>query len=267
MPKVSPALRGVVVLGICALLVLSLHAVAQPATPAKPLNVYAAASLTEVLTGLAADFARAGHAEPRLNFAASSVLARQIEAGAGVDVFISADQEWMDYLAARSLIRTETRRDVVGNRLVLVAPVASTVQLKIAPGFALLDALGTGRLATGDPDYVPVGKYAKSALMSLGAWNDVADRIVRADNVRVALTYVARNEVPLGIMYTTDAMIEPRVRVLDTFPADTHAPIRYPVAATRRSGPEAAVFVEFLASAPAAAVFESRGFIPLAKNP
>ena len=176
----------------------------------------------------------------KLSFASSSVLARQIEAGGRADVFISADQEWMDYLQARNLIEKPSRRNLVGNRLVLIAPADSKLELKIAPGFKLAAALGGGRLSTGDPDTVPVGRYARSALMSLGVWDEVADRLVRADNVRSAMTFVARGEVPLGIVYTTDALIDKNVRIVDTFPANSHAPITYPAAAiggrTRRSG-------------------------------
>ena len=137
----------------------------------------------------------------------------------------------MDYLQARNLIDKSSRRNLVGNRLVLIAPADSKLELKIAPGFKLAGALGGGRLATGDPDTVPVGRYARSALMSLGVWDEVADRLVRADNVRSAMTFVARGEVPLGIVYTTDALIDKKVRIVDTFPANTHAPITYPAAA------------------------------------
>ena len=261
-PLLSPTLRGVLMLATAVLLVVALGASADPG---RPLTVYAAASLTDAMQQIGAEYAKGGATEPRCSFAASSVLARQIEAGAGVDIFFSADQDWMDYVAARSLIRTETRRDIVANRLVLIAPKDSTVMLSIKPGFGLLDALRGGHLATGDPDYVPVGKYARSALMTLGAWNDVADRVVRADNVRIALAYVARNEAPLGIVYTTDALLEPRVRVVDAFPEDTHPPIRYPVAALRAAGPEADSFVKFVASPAATAIFLRMGFISLVK--
>jgi molybdate transport system substrate-binding protein len=176
---------------------------------------------------------------------------------------MSADQEWMDYLAERRLIRRETRRDLVGNRLVLVAPASSTLTLRIARGFPLRSALGDERLAMGDPDYVPAGKYARGALMTLGVWPDVADRLVRAENVRVALAYVARGETPLGIVYATDARADTRVKVVDTFPAETHLPIRYPVAALIGSGASADDFVRFLASPSAMAIFERAGFVAL----
>ncbi len=228
-----------------------------------PLTVFAAASLTNVMEELATAWAADGHGKPRLSFAASSVLARQVEAGARADVFVSADQEWMDYLAARGLVRNDTRRDLLGNRLVLIAPAASTTELRIAPRFPLVAALGKGYLATGDPDYVPAGKYARSALMTLGVWNEVADRVVRAENVRVALAYVARGEAPLGIVYATDAKAEPRVRVVDTFPADSHLPITYPAAALTGSDADAGAFVVWLAGREAAEIFRRAGFIPL----
>ena len=157
----------------------------------------------------------------KASFAASSVLAKQIEAGAPAQVFLSADREWMDYLEQRGRLQGGSRRDLLGNELVLIAPADSALQLKIAPHFALLAALGSGRLATGDPDSVPAGLYARAALTRLGVWPQVADRLVRAENVRAALMYVARGEAPLGIVYRTDARAEGRVRVVDVFPADT----------------------------------------------
>ena len=199
--------------------------------PKQPeLLVLAAASLTNVLGDLSADWQRASGVTVKLSFAASSVMARQIEAGGKADVFVSADQEWMDYLQSRGLIEKPTRRNLVGNRLVLIAPADSKIELKIAPGFPLMAALGSGRLATGDPDTVPVGRYARSALISLGIWDAIQDRLVRADNVRSAMMFVARGEVPLGITYATDALVDPKVRIVDTFPANTHAPITYPAA-------------------------------------
>ncbi|HUK64548.1 MAG TPA: molybdate ABC transporter substrate-binding protein, partial [Dongiaceae bacterium] len=175
-----------------------------------------------------------------------------------------ADTEWMDYVQARGLIVRTSRRDLLGNRLVLIAPASSPIALEIKPGFALGNALGArGRLATGDPDYVPVGKYARSALTSLGVWGDVADRLVRADNVRTALAFVARGEAPLGIVYTTDAKIEPGVRVVDTFPANSHPPITYPVAVTQGAHKGGDRFVEFLAGDVARQKFEEFGFLTL----
>ena len=222
--------------------------------------VFAAASLTNVLDEIAKDYGGKSHQTVKASYAASSVLARQIEAGAKADIFFSADEEWMDYLQSRSLTDMRSRKALLTNRLVLVAPVSSTLELKIAPGFGLAAALGGKRLATGDPDSVPVGKYARSALTTLGVWNDVADRIVRADNVRTALLFVERGEVPLGIVYLTDALIDKKVRVVDTFPANTHSPIVYPVALTRTASPGAAQFVAYLSSPDAGRVFIKYGF-------
>jgi len=232
--------------------------------PKKPaLLVFAAASLTNVLGELSADWEKASGAPVKLSFAASSVLARQIEAGSNADVFVSADQEWMDYLQARNLIDKASRRNLVGNRLVLIAPADSQLELKIAPGFKLAAALGKGRLATGDPDTVPVGRYARSALTTLGVWDEIADRLVRADNVRSAMLFVGRGEVPLGIVYTTDAAVDSKVRVIDTFPANTHAPITYPAATLRSARPEAAAFITYLGGEQARVAWQKFGFVEL----
>jgi molybdate transport system substrate-binding protein len=225
------------------------------------LLVFAAASLTNVLGELASDWEKASGIHAKMSFAASSVLARQIEAGSNADVFVSADQEWMDYLQTRGLIDGSSRRNLVGNRLVLIAPADSKIELRIARGFKLADALAGGRLATGDPDTVPVGRYARSALTTLGVWDEVADRLVRADNVRSAMLFVARGEVPLGIVYATDAAVDPKVKVIDTFPADTHAPITYPAAATRGAKPDAAAFVAFLKGEQARVAWRKFGFV------
>ena len=243
-----------------AVLLLALLATTTQAAE-RVLTVFAAASLTNVLQD-AGDAYTAQTKQPvRFSFAASSALARQIESGAPADVFVSADQDWMDYLQARKLIAPSTRANIVANTLVLVAPADSAVALKIAPGFGLAAALGAdGRLATGDPASVPVGKYAQAALTSLGAWPAIEKRIVAADNVRTALNFVARGEAPLGIVYATDAKAEPRVRVVDTFPASTHEPITYPAAATSTAGPEAADFLKFLQGPAARALFDKAGF-------
>jgi molybdate transport system substrate-binding protein len=229
----------------------------------RELLVFAAASLTNVLEELGAGYSRETGQAVEFSFAASSALARQLEAGARADVFVSADLEWMDYVQGRRLIDRRTRRDLLGNRLVLIAPASSPIALEIAPGFALAEALGRGRLATGDPDYVPVGRYARSALTSLGVWNDVADRLVRADNVRTALAFVSRGEAPLGIVYATDARVDPGVRVVAVFPPDTHLPITYPVAVTSGAAPGATRFVEFLRNDDSRETFQKFGFLTL----
>jgi molybdate transport system substrate-binding protein len=250
---------------------LSFAASAAPApAPAaereKPaLLVFAAASLTNVLGELSPVWEKQAGVTVKLSFAASSVLARQIEAGGAANVFVSADQEWMDYLQSRNLLDKASRRNLVANGLVLIAPADSKVELTIAPGFPLFEALAGGRLSTGDPDTVPVGRYARSALMALGAWDEVADRLVRADNVRSAMMFVARGEAPLGIVYTTDALIDKKVRIVDTFPFNTHNPITYPAAAMRSASPEALAYLAYLAGTEAAPVWKRYGFVELRK--
>jgi len=229
------------------------------------IQVYAAASLTNVLGDLSTAWSAKSGVHVKTSFAASSVLARQIEAGGKVDAFISADQEWMDYLQSRSLIDKPTRRNLVGNRLVLIAPADSRIELRIAPGFDLAGVLGKGRLATGDPDTVPVGRYARSALVTLGVWDEIQDRLVRADNVRSAMTFVALGEVPLGIVYATDAKADSKVRIVDTFPENTHPPITYPGAAVKGSRGGAKEFLEFLASPQARDIWVKYGFLELKK--
>ena len=201
--------------------------------------------------------------EVKTSFAASSVLARQIESGARAEVFFSADEEWMNYLAQRNLLQGKTRHDVAGNRLVMVTPADSTARVDIKPGFNVSAQLGeTGRLATGDPDSVPAGKYAQAALTKLGSWDAIAPRLVRAENVRAALAYVARGEAKLGIVYSTDARAETRVKVVGTFPESSHPPIRYPVAATTAATAEGAKYVEFVRSKASQEIFRKYGFEP-----
>lgn len=257
-----PSGRLVVCAALASILLGALPLRAADAPP-QPLLVFGAASLTNALAEIGAAYTRESGQAVKFSYAASSVLAKQIEAGAKADVFFSADTDWMDYLQSRNLIDKTTRRKLLGNRLVLVAPVASQIQLKIAPNFPLTAALGKGRLATGDPDSVPVGKYARSALTSLGVWNDVADRLVRAENVRSALAFVARGEAPLGIVYETDAKVDKNVRVVDVFPASSHLPITYPVATTIDAQSSAARFVTYLRGETAAAVFRKYGFAVL----
>lgn len=242
---------------------LPVAACANAATATPTITVYAAASLAGVLQRVADQYAASGAPPVKLSFASSAVLARQIAAGAAADVFIPADEDWMDYLSQRGLIRTASRVALVGNRLVLVAPVDSKTVLQIAPGFALAAALGNARLALADPDSVPAGRYARAALTRLGAWDSVAARLARAEDVRGALAFVARGEAPLGIVYQTDARAEPRVREVALFPADTHPPIVYPLAQTTHASPAAAQFVAFLRGPQAAVEFARAGFIVL----
>lgn len=235
----------------------------------EPLVVFAAASLTDVMQQVGPLYTKQSNVPVKFSFAASSALAKQIESGAQVDVFFSADQDWMNYLQQRQLIDAATRTDLLGNRLALIAPDDSKVSLKLGRGAKLLAALGAGgRLATGDPDSVPVGKYAKAALTNLDLWSVMEPRLVRADNVRVALMYVARGEAPLGIVYATDAAVEPQVRIVDLFPESSHGAISYPVAATSRASAETSSFLAFLRSDAARAIFTRAGFnLTEAKQP
>jgi molybdate transport system substrate-binding protein len=237
-------------------------AFAAPAA-ADTITVFAAASLRGALDEAARPWeASTGH-KLRIAYAASSALARQIEAGAPAQVFVSADTEWMQYLAGRGLLQAPAR-DLLGNELVLVAPARRVPALKVAKGFAIAQALGDGRLAMADPRSVPAGRYAKAALESLGAWPSVAARIAPADNVRSALNLVARGEAPLGIVYRTDAMAEPAVAIVDAFPPSSHPPVVYPVAALKGASAAAASLVDALASPGARAAWEKHGFRVLA---
>jgi len=226
--------------------------------------VFAAASLANVIADLDQAFTARTGIRVTTSLAASSTLAKQVEAGAPADVYFSADLQWMDYLQQRGLLRAGSRRDVVGNSLVLIAPAASPLRVRIAPGFDLAKLLGGGRLAVADPDSVPAGIYAREALQKLGVWNSVVPRLVRAENVRAALAYVARADAPLGIVYRTDALVEPRVRVVGVFPADSHPPIVYPIALTPAASPAAARFLAFITGAAARPIFRKWGFEPLA---
>jgi molybdate transport system substrate-binding protein len=226
-------------------------------------TVFAAASLSDALSAAGKVYEAKTGKHVVFSFAASSTLARQIESSSGADMFISADTDWMHYLQARGLIRDDSERNLLENHLVLIAPADSHIAVTLAPHFDILGALGGGRLAIADPDSVPAGKYGRSALTSLGVWTAVADHLVQAENVRVALAYVARGEAPLGIVYTTDAMSEPKVRIVADFPDNSHAPIVYPVALTKDARPGAMDFLNFLGSEDAAAIFRKAGFIYL----
>lgn len=240
---------------------------AASAHAASPPTVLAAASLQEALTEAADAFARQRHPRPVLAFAASSALARQVEAGAPADLFVSADEEWMDALAAKGRIVPQSRRNLASGTLVLVEPASGRTRLAIARGFPLARALGTGRLALADPASVPAGKYAKAALTALGAWPSVQGRIAAAENVRAALALVERGQAPLGIVYRTDALASGKVRVVGVFPAGSHPPIRYPVALVapingRQMNPEAEAFRRFLLGPQGRAILARRGFGP-----
>lgn len=249
-------------------LVLLALAMAPPrlgaAEAAAPLTVFAAASLKESMDDAAAAYQQATGIPVRVSYAASSTLARQVEAGAPADVFFSADLDWMDELAKQDLLRAQTRRNLLGNDLVLVAPADSTAKVDMHAPQGIAAALGSdGRLAVGKTDSVPAGKYARASLESLGIWTTLQPRLAESDSVRSALLLVSRGQAPLGIVYGSDAKADPGVRVVAVFPASSHDPIIYPVAALKNGDPRAAALVAWLAGPQARAIFERRGFLVL----
>jgi len=248
-------------------LLAALFAAPHPAkAQTKDIVVFAAASMKNALDEVNAAWAAAhGGRKAVISYAASSALAKQIESGAPADLFISADLDWMDYVAERKLIRPETRGNLLGNRLVLIAAKDSKQNITLAPGLDLAALLGRdGKLSMGSVDSVPAGKYGKAALEKLGSWAAVKDRIAQADNVRAAMLLVSRGEAPLGIVYQTDAAADPNVRIVGQFPEDTHPPIIYPAAVTKDStNAEAPAFLAFMRSDAARAAFERQGFTVL----
>lgn len=218
------------ILRTIALLFLLMAPCAHAAPNERGPLLLAAASMQEAMHAAADAWAAQGHARPVLSFAGSSALARQIRAGAPADLFLSADEAWMTDIDRAGLIVRGTRANLAANQLVLVAPAKKPVRLRIARGMPIGRALGTGRLAMADPDSVPAGRYGKAALLSLGVWPQVANRIARRENVRAALTLVARGETPLGIVYATDLRAADGVQMVGVFPSNSHAPIRYPIA-------------------------------------
>lgn len=242
--------------------------VAAPAAMAQDALVLAAASTKNAVDKLASQFKAKTGLSVTASFAASSALAKQIENDAPADIFISADLDWMDYLQKRNLIRVESRTNLLGNELVVVVPKGAALKPDLSKGGKLAEQLGDGRLATGDPSNVPVGKYAKAALESLDQWKSVEPRLARADSVRAALVLVSRGEVPMGIVYRTDAAIDPGVEVAAVFPPDSYPPIVYPaalVAASKSTG--AAAFLDYMKSAEGMAVWTEFGFVPAPKAP
>ena len=245
---------------LSALCGLSFWLTAGPAT-AQDLLLFGAASLQDAVNAVIEEYQTQGGGQVSASYASSSTLARQIEQGAPADIYISANPEWMDYLEQRGLLRDGSRRDLLSNGLVLVAPLGSDTTIEIAPGFDLAGALGDGRLAMGDPDHVPAGIYGQAALESLGVWDAVAPHVARADNVRAALALVARGEAPLGVVYRSDALADADVKVVGAFPQDSHPPIIYPIAIVAGSEhPEAPALLELLQSEAAAGIFERFGF-------
>lgn len=230
------------------------------------ITVFAAASLKNALDEFHIAFGSRTGFKAVPSYAASSALARQIENGAPADVFISADLEWMDYVAQKKLLRDRTRFNLLGNRLVLIAPKDSKIgEVRIGPGFDLAKLAGDGRIATGDVRAVPAGKYAKAALEKLGSWRAAESKFAMAENVRAALLLVARGEAALGIVYETDAKVEPSVKIVGRFPENMHPPIVYPAALTATAKPEATKYLDFLRSGTGLVVFERYGFTYLVK--
>jgi molybdate transport system substrate-binding protein len=225
------------------------------------LVVFAAASMKNALDDVDAAYTAKTGVKVSASYAASSTLAKQIEQGAPADVFVSADTDWMDYATSKKTINETTRVNLLGNSIVLIAPKDSKIgDVTIGPGFDLAKLAGDGKIATGDVKAVPVGKYAKAALEKLGAWSAAEPKFAMADSVRAALTLVARGEAVLGIVYSTDAKVEPGVKIIGTFPADSHPPIIYPVAATTTAKAEAAGYLAFLRSSAAKTILEKYGF-------
>ncbi|WP_454886921.1 molybdate ABC transporter substrate-binding protein [Sphingomonas oryzagri] len=238
----------------------------QAASAKAPL-VFAAASLQESLNAVADAWAAQHHERPTISFAASSALAKQIDAGAPADIFISADEPWMDDVQKNGLVAPGTRVSFLANTLVLVAPAGSGGTIAIKPGFPLAKVLGDGKLAMADPDSVPAGKYGKAALTALGIWPQVQAKVVRGDSVRAALAFVERGEAPYGIVYATDAFASKKVRIVGVFPSKSHAPITYPIARlSAASSPDAEGFRRFVISKDGRAIFRKYGFLAHVPN-
>ncbi|MDB5369945.1 MAG: molybdate transporter substrate-binding protein [Roseomonas sp.] len=246
-------------------LALGLSLPPGPARAAEAPTVFAAASLTDALKALGEQWQARGHPAPRFSFAASSVLARQMEQGAPADIFASADEPWMDYVQQRQLVVDDTRVSFIANTLVLVAPADSPARpLTLTRDTNLAGLLGPGgRIATGDPSNVPAGRYAQAALTWMGQWGSLSPRLARADNVRSALLLVERGEAPLGIVYATDAAASPGVKVIATFPPESHPPVTYPFALARRAAGHAGArgFLAFITGSEAAETYRRFGFM------
>jgi molybdate transport system substrate-binding protein len=248
--------------GISAAFIMLLGAAWSPAAAQdKTVTVFAAASMKNALDDINAAYTAKSGTKIVVSYAASSTLAKQIEQGAPADVFISADTDWMDYAAGKKNINEPSRVNLLGNSIVLIAPKDSKIDnVNIGPGFDLAKLAGDGKIATGDVKSVPVGKYAKAALEKLGSWQAAEPKFAMAESVRAALTLVARGEAALGIVYSTDAKVEPGVKVVGTFPADSHPAIIYPVAATTTAKPETTDYLAFLRSTAAKNILEKYGF-------
>ncbi len=247
-------------------LLIVVAAAPPPAAAQDSLTVFAAASLKNALDDADAAFSKATGIKVTASYEASSALAKQIEQGAPADAFISADLAWMDYASKHKLIKPDTRFNLLGNKLVLIAPKGSKLDhVVIAKGFDIAKLAGNGRIAIADVKAVPAGRYAKAALTSLGAWTAAEPKLAQAENVRATLAFVARDETPLGIVYATDAKIEPKVKIVGVFPDGSYPPVTYPVAATAAGKPAAVRYLQFLRGGAAKAIFEKYGFSFLIK--
>jgi molybdate transport system substrate-binding protein len=250
---------------VAALTAAALVAWGPPQSPAQAQGgdviVFAAASLKNALDAIKEQWQKETGKKVVISYASSPALAKQIEQGAPAQMFISADLDWMDYVAQKKLIKPDTRSNLLGNRIVLIAPKEKAQAIDIKPGFDLVKILGNGRLSMANVDAVPAGKYGKAALEKLGVWSSVSDKIAQAENVRAALLLVSRGEAPAGIVYQTDAAADPNVKIIGTFPEDTHPPIIYPVALTSTAtNPDAEAFLAYIESAKAKPLFEAQGF-------
>jgi molybdate transport system substrate-binding protein len=253
-------------LGFAAALLLGLGTLAQPAAADDTLTVFAAASMKNALDDVNAAFTKASNIKVTASYAATSALAKQLDAGAPADVFVSADLKWMDYAAEKKLIKTDTRVNLLGNALVLIAGKDSKLDnVQIAQGFDIVKLAGDGRIAVADTKAVPAGLYAKAALEKLGAWKAAEPKLAQAENVRATLAFVARGETPIGIVYATDAKVEPKVKIVGVFPERSHPPVTYPVAATVNAKTGTEKYLHFLRTGTAKAIFEKYGFSYLIK--
>ncbi|MEY9168337.1 molybdate transport system substrate-binding protein [Sinorhizobium fredii] len=258
-------LKGFGITGLVLALGMTLAGAAfAPAEAQERVTIFAAASLKNALDSVNAEWKKESGKETTASYAASSALAKQIEQGAPADIFVSADLAWMDYLAEKKLIKSDSRFNLLGNRIVLVSAETDAQPVEIKPGLDLAGLLGDERLAMGAVESVPAGKYGKAALEKLGIWPTVAKKLAGAESVRAALLLVSRGEAPYGIVYKTDATADPGVKVVGTFPEDSHPPIIYPIAITAESkNPDSAAYLEYVKSPRAAALFEAQGFIVL----
>ena len=249
-------------LAVAALLLPLALIISIPGQAQTTITVFAAASLTDTMKAIADAYKAKTGTTVTLSFGGSNTLAQQIDQGASADIFMSADPQWMDFLARNSRIADGTRHNLLGNRLVLIGG-SDAKPVTIAPKFDLAAALGGGRLAMADPNAVPAGIYGKAALTSLGVWDSVADKIASADNVRAAMQFVSRGEAPYGIVYETDSKVDPGVHIVAAFPENSHPPIIYPIALTRTAAPAAGDFLGYLSGPESKAIFEKAGFTVL----